>query len=130
MPQTESKATKAEQSSPHTLTPPDFVAMGKRRIDELIDIQTELLETLQEANRTWFDRLQTEATLTSEFATKLTGARSIPETATALQEWTSRCLEMAADDAKHLLADTQKFVGTGARVWSSGGLSIGHGGST
>ena len=64
--------------------------------------------------------MKSEATLASEFANKLTAARSIPETATAYQKWASQRMEMAAEDAKHLLADSQKFAETGARLLSSG----------
>ena len=60
-------------------------------------MQTERLEKLQEANRNWFDRMQAEVELASEFAAKLTMAHSIPEAATAYQEWTSRHMEMATE---------------------------------
>ena len=48
----------------------------------------------------------------------------------ACQEWTSRRFEMIADDGKHLLADTQKFMETGARLVSNGWLSNRPGAST
>jgi hypothetical protein len=63
------------------------------------------------------------------FSPQLSSQR-IPETATVCQEWASRCMEMAAEDTKRLLADGQKFVETGARLLSNGWLSNGRGGST
>jgi Phasin protein len=130
MTQQESKTGRAEKSSPPNLMPPELIAMGKKRIEELAEMQTELLEKLQEANRSWLERMQTESRLASEFSAKLTGARSIPETATVCQEWASRRMEMATEDAKHLLADTQKFMETGVRLLSNGWLSNGSSGSS
>lgn len=129
MAQKESQADKAGKSSSN-LIPPGFAAMGKKRLEELVAIQTEQLEKLREVNRNWLDRAQSEATLTSEFTTKLTAARSIPEVATAYQEWASRHIEMAAEDTKRIFADSQKLAETGARLLISGWQSNGHGGST
>ncbi len=126
MVQKESERTK-KSSSPN-LIPADFAAMGKKRIDELVNMQTKLLSELQETNRQWFDRAQAEADLASEFAAKLTAARSIPEAMAAYQEWTSRRFVMMAEDGKHLLADTQKFMEVGTRLLSSGSLINGGGG--
>jgi hypothetical protein len=73
-------------------------------------------------SRQWFDRAQSEANLASEFAFKLTAARSLPEVMAAYQKWTSRRFEMMAEDGKHLLADTQKFMEVGVRLLSNGSL--------
>jgi hypothetical protein len=129
MAQTESTTAKAEKSSPSNLIPPEIAAMGKKRLGDLSATQNELLEKLQDVNRSWFDRIQSEASLASEFVTKLTAARSIPETATIYQEWARRRMEMAAEDAKRLLADGQKFMETGVRLLSNGWLSNGRGGA-
>ena len=123
MAQKESQSERTEKSSLPNLVPAEFAAMGKKRMEEFADAQTELLDKLQEANRQWIGRMQSEANLASEFASKLTAARSIPEAMTACQEWTSRRFEMMAEDGKHLLADTQKFMETGARLLSNGWMS-------
>ena len=125
------------QKEPHTerigkslsinLIPTEFAEMGKKRIEEFVNMQTELLNELQETNRQWFDRAQSEANLASEFASKLTAARSIPEAMATCQEWTSRRFEMMAEDGKHLLADTQKFMEAVARVMPNGSLIKGGG---
>ena len=104
--------------------------MGKKRIEEFVNMQTELLNELQETNRQWFDRAQSEANVASEFASKLTAARSIPEAMATCQEWTSRRFEMMAEDGKHLLADTQKFMEAVARLMPKGSLINGGGTST
>jgi cell wall assembly regulator SMI1 len=104
--------------------------MGKKRIDKFIDLQTEPLENLQETSRQWLDPAQSEATLASEFASKLTSVRSFPEAMVACQEWTTRRLEMMAEDGTHLLADTQKFMETGMRFMSNGWATNGGGVTT
>ena len=114
MAQNKSHSAQARKPALPNLVPAQFAEMGKKRIDDLAAMQKELLEKLQEANRNWFDRVQLEANLASEFATKMTAARSIPETATAFQQWSSRRIEMAAEEAKHLMADTQKSDGGGS----------------
>ena len=128
MAQKESHSERTEKSPLPNLIPAEFAAMGKKRFDELAAMQTERLEKLQEANRNWFDRMQAEVTLASEFAAKLTSARSIPEAATAYQEWASRHMEMAAEDAKRMFADGQKLAETGARLFFNGWRSNGHDG--
>ncbi len=110
------------------LIPQEVAAIGRKSIEQFIDTQTELLEQLQESNRQWFERMQSEAALASEFANKMTAARSIPETATVFQEWSSRRMELAGDDAKHLLADTQKLIETGVRWWPNTWLPRGASG--
>lgn len=130
MAQKEARTDKAQKSPLLNLISPEFTAMGKKRLEELVAMQAELLGALQEMNRNWFDRMQWEATLVSEFASKLTEARSIPETTTACQEWATKRTEMAAEDVKHILANGQKLAESGARLLSNGWLSGGHGGST
>jgi len=130
MVQKESRTARMAKSSHPNLMPTEFAAMAKKRIDEFVDMQTELLDKLQETNRQWFDRAQSEANLASEFATKLTAARSVPDAIAACQEWTSRRFEMMAEDGKHFLSDSQKFMETGSRLMSSGWPTKSVGGST
>ncbi len=121
---------RTEKSSLLNLMPADVAAIGKKRLDELIAMQAEQLEKLQEVNRNWFDRIEAEATLMSEFAAKMTAARALPEVAAACQEWTSRHMEMAAEDAKRIVADGQKLAETGARLLFSGWRPNGHNGGS
>ncbi len=48
--------------------PVEFAGIGKRRIEDCVNAQTELLDKLQETNRQWLERMQSEANLASEFA--------------------------------------------------------------
>src|SRR5262245_11674380 len=119
MPQRESYTDRADKSPPN-LAPPELAAMGKKSIEELLNVQTKLFENLQETNRHWLECVQSEAALASKFATRLTATRSIPDAMTTCQEWTIRQIEMMAEDSKLLVADTQRFMETGARLLSSG----------
>lgn len=98
---------------------------GKQQFDALADIQAELFSKLQHANLRWLNTIQKRANLASEFATELTAARSVPETVTACQDWVRKRMEMAEEDAKQLLADSEAFMDTAARLvsndWGSNG---------
>ena len=115
----ESQNERTETSALSSM-PAEFAAAGRKRFEDFTKAQTELIEKLRELNRQWIERVQSEANLVSEFASKLSAARSIPDAMSACQEWTSRRFEMMADDGKHLLADTQKFMETSARLLSKG----------
>ena len=119
MPQQESYIDQAEKLPPNLLSP-EVVTIGKHCIEELVNVQTELLERLQETNRHWLERAQSEAALASKYATKLTATRSVAEAMTTCEEWTSRQIEMIAEDSKLLVADTQKLMQTGARLLWNG----------
>ena len=129
MAQMEPHTDKAETSALLELFPPEFTAMGKERLEALTAIQTEQLETLQEMNRSWFERMQLKAMLASEFTYKLMAAHTLTELAMAYQQWAGRRMMMAAEDGKCILAEGQKLAATGARLFSTGWLSNGHGGS-
>lgn len=122
MAQKESQSERTEKFPLPNFNAAELAAVGKRQIDEFVKMQTELLDKLQEMNRQWLDRAKLNANLASELASKLTAARSIPDAMAVCQEWTSRRFEMMAEDGKHLLADTQKFMEVGAQLLSNGSL--------
>ena len=82
--------------------------------------QAQFLDKLEATNRRWFERMRSEATFASEFASKLTMTRSIPDAMTACQDLGSRPFEMMAEDRDHLFADYQMFAEAGAHfLWNS-----------
>jgi len=105
------------------LVPPEFAAIGQKSFEGLASAQSELLGKIQKANQDWFERMQLEASEASKLASRLTTARSLPETTAACQEWASRRIEIAAEYSKRLLDNGQQFVETGARLFSNGYLS-------
>ncbi len=68
---------------PFEFTAFDFAANAKKRMEGFAKAQAELFENWQETNRQWLERVQVESNLASEFASKLTASRSIPEAMTA-----------------------------------------------
>jgi hypothetical protein len=115
-----SQTEKSTKSTIPDLFPAGLAETGKKRVEGIIKLQVELFKYFQEANRNWLARMQTEAGLTSEFSAKLAAARSIPETGAVCQEWANRHIELLAEDAKRLVADTEKFMETGAQVLAQG----------
>jgi len=97
----------------------DFLAEGRQRMEDFAGAQSEFWDRLQNANRKWLDRMQNEASMTADLATKLTSARSLTETASHLQNWTMKHMEMATEDARRALSDTQDILAAGARFWTN-----------
>jgi hypothetical protein len=118
--QKESHAARTEKFSLFDLPTTEFAGFGKKQIDDLVNAQTEFLDSLQEVNRQWFDRMQSEANVASELASRLAAARSIPDAMTAYQDWTGQRFAMMAEDGKRPLDDYQKFAAIGAHVLSNG----------
>jgi hypothetical protein len=96
--------------------PAELAEMGKKQVEAMIDVQKEFINAIEEVNREWAARVKAEQDLATEFAGKLTAARSIPETAAICQEWMSRRMELFAEDSRRLVADIQKFTMATARV--------------
>ncbi|MGA8610165.1 MAG: phasin family protein [Xanthobacteraceae bacterium] len=117
------------KSAPHDMAA-EFSAMGKKRMEEFARVQTELLDQMRQANQQWMERLQYQTNLASKLAAQLATVHSVPEAMSIYREWTSQQLEMMANDGKHLLEDTQKLIGTTARLLSNGWMSNWTGVST
>lgn len=124
MGQKEARTEQAEKSPLFNFAAADFAVTAKRQIEAITKAQSEALDNFQEMNQQWLDRIQAEASLASELASKLTAARSVPDAITAYQNWGSRRFEMMAEDTKHLWDDTQKFMQVSARVLQSQGVSL------
>ena len=94
--------------------------IANKRAEAMAAVQAELFKRLQEISQHWVARAKSEADLASELVSKLTSARSVPETATAYKEWASRRMQMAAEDGQRLFADSFKLIETSARLFSNG----------
>ena len=111
-----------DKTFPFLLNTGELAAFGKKRIGDFMRVQTEFLDEIQETNRHWLDRLQSEANLASEFASRLSATRSMPDAMAVSRDWATQYFSMLAEDGKHLADDTRKFMEKGARLLS-GGLS-------
>jgi len=107
--------------------PTEIAEIGKKRLEVMVEMQKELLATIEEINQAWFSRAKSEATIASELVSKLTSARSVPETTTAYQECMGKHLDMFAEDSRRLLADSQKFFQLGTRFFMNGSATNGSG---
>jgi hypothetical protein len=121
---------RAEKLSSLSPAPPAIATMAKKRFEELAEIQSDLLEEIREASRNWLDRMQSEATLASDFSSKLTVSHSIADTTTAYQEWAKRRMELFTEDGQRLMANSQKFMEKATQFLSNGWLSNGRTGGS
>ena len=105
------------QAKPKADTPTSFPIPNF--VPALTTMQKEFFDTFESMNREWVSRIQSEAKLASDFVSKLTAARSIPDAASAYQECATRHLEMFTEDSRRLLADSQKLIETGTRIFTA-----------
>lgn len=99
------------------------------RMHGVANFQKELFETVQETNRKWFERAQSEADFASVFASKLAGSRSLPDAVSCCQDWASRRFEMMAEDGQQFFADATKFVVSGLSFLANGAKANGGSGA-
>jgi hypothetical protein len=123
MPETEASAEKSSAAIADFSL--QFAEMGKKTVDAIANLQKEFFDSCEEMNRDWFARARSEATLASELASKLANCRTIPETASAWQEWMDRHTRMLAEDGRRLFTGSQKYMQAGARLLSNGPLGGG-----
>ena len=117
---TQAEKTGMEKAFPFSFDTSEFAALGKKRMEAFVNAQTELLDEIQEANRRWMDRFQSEANLASEYASKLSGTRTIPDAMAVSRDWATRYFQMLAEDGRHFADDTRKLMETGARMFGNG----------
>ena len=116
MAQAGARTERQEQRSLPNLLSPEFSGLGTEQLEELLKAQGEFIGMIGTMNQQWFDRTQSKAKLASEFVSSLTASRSIPDAMTACQEWTNRCLRLAAEDGSHFVEDTQKLIEAGRQL--------------
>ena len=109
-----------ESAFPFSFQASDFAVFGKKRVETFANAQTELLDEFQAANRYWMDRFQSEASLASEYVSRLSRVRTIPDAMVISRDWTSSYLQMLDEDRKHMADDARKFMEIGARMFSNG----------
>ena len=74
--------------------------------------------------------MQSEATLASDFSSKLIASHSIADTTTACQEWAKRRMELFTEDGQRLMANGQKFMENTTQFLSNGWLLNGRTGGS
>ena len=86
----------------------------------ITNLQKELADAYEQANRAWLARVKTEVDLWSQLGTKLMATRSAPEALQVYQECLAQRMRMAAEDGQKLSEDCQKFTQKITRSLSNG----------
>ena len=100
--------------------PPPFLNWGQDRTEAAITLQKAILETYEQASRAWLARVQSEITLWSDLASKLTATRSVPEALETCTKCVSKRIQMAADDGRRLVDESQQISQKIARSLGNG----------
>jgi hypothetical protein len=93
---------------------PDILNWGQHQTETALNFQKAIMETCEQASRSWADRMQSEISLWSDLASKLSSTKSVPEAVETYTKCMSQRMQMAADDGRKLVEEaqqmTQKFV--------------------
>jgi len=119
MAQTESNLGNAALSAT-ALVHPEIIDFTRKRMEALLEVQKEFMQTLEGFNRDLFSHAKAEAELVSEFMGKLTSVRSLPDATTAYQEWASREMELLAQDGRNMFANGEKLLQASRRLFTNG----------
>jgi hypothetical protein len=110
----------SSKSTPPNFNPAEFAKFGNKQAETLMEMQKELYELIEQANRDWLARAERERALASDLAAKLSTAGSLPDVAKEYQEWMTRRMEMMAEDGRKFFSDSQKFMNSTVRLLSKG----------
>jgi hypothetical protein len=101
------------------------IAETEKKIgDTTLQVQNEFIKTCEEMNRAVMSRAAVQFELTSKLTEKLGAAHSFPDVVSAYQEWLSEQMNACSEDARQLMANSQKFVTTSTRLLSNGWSSL------
>jgi hypothetical protein len=107
------------------LIPSELIETARKQIESLLEVQKELMQTLEGINHDVFSRAKKEADIASEFVGKLASARSIPDATTTYQEWATKEMELLAAAGRHMFEHGGKIMQASRRLFSNGGHSAG-----
>jgi hypothetical protein len=85
-----------------------IIKASEKQIAALGEAQLRILGTLSTMNQRWINRATTEARLWTEFGSKLSAARSVPEFAGAYQDWMAARMNGLVKDARQFMADCEE----------------------
>jgi len=91
-------------------TSPFLFNWGQDQTTVAIELQKAILESCQHASRAWVDRMQSELSLWSDLANKLSGSKSVPEAVETYTKCISQRMQMAADDGRRLVDEAQQIT--------------------
>jgi hypothetical protein len=88
----------------------EFLDMGRKNFDTLVNLQKGILGAFQDINQQWAATINAEIALASETFTKLAEAKSIPDTAAACQACGTRQMEIITESHRRLQAAGEKIM--------------------
>ena len=86
-------------------------------------VQNEWVKAVEEMTRTVMSRASAEMQLGLKLSQKLTACRSPLDAVSAYQEWMTEEMNARSEDARHFVANYQKFITESARLLSNGWMS-------
>ena len=89
---------------------PHLAGWGENQTEAALNFQKAVLESCERASRVWIDRVQSEISLWSDLANKLSGTKSVPEALDAYTKCVSQRMQMAADDGRKLVQEAQQMT--------------------
>src|SRR5262245_26224916 len=92
--------------------------IGADHLASLMNMQRELLSTLEQIQREQLARTMEGTKLAADLAAKVASARSIPDIVTIYQEWITRNMELFAEDSRRFMDDSQKIANATTRLLS------------
>jgi len=98
-----------------------FLNWGQERTELALALQKALLESYEQASRAWLARVQSEVSLWSDLATKLTTTRTVPEALETYSKCVSERMKMAADDGRRLADEAQLITNKITKSLGNGG---------
>ena len=97
-----------------------FLVLESKRVETVNEVQKQLLDTFEQFNRQQLARGKQEIEFASEFAGKITSARSVPDVMNAYQNWISKRMALYAEDGRKLFEDGQRVLDTTMKLFSIG----------
>jgi hypothetical protein len=116
MTQTNPNFDKATQ--PAILSPSELVDVAKNKIEAVMEVQKEMMQTLGGINHDLFIRAKKEAELASEFVTKLAGAWSVPDATTTYHEWATKEMDLLSADGQQMFEHGEKIMRASWRLFA------------
>lgn len=103
-------ATKETISTSKAGVPPNVANWGQHQTEAALNLQKAIMESCEQASRTWIDRMQSEISLWSDLASKLSSTKSVPEAFETYSKCMSQRMQMAADDGRKLVEEAQQLT--------------------
>jgi hypothetical protein len=97
-----------------------FLVLESKRVETVKEVQKQLLDTFEQFSRQQLARGRREMEFASEFAGKITSARSVPDVMNAYQNWISKRMTLYMEVGRKLFEDSQRVLNTTMKLLSIG----------